>query len=42
MISLALYCALGAALAASGVGVLDKPFEFVVIMLIVAGIDHCR
>jgi hypothetical protein len=42
MISLVLYCALGVALAASGVGVLDKPWEFITIMLIVAGIDHCR
>lgn len=42
MISLILYCALGAALAASGVSVLDKPWQFLVIMMIVVGIDHCR
>jgi hypothetical protein len=42
MISFLLYCALGAALATSGVSVLDKPWHFLVIMLIVVGIDHCR
>jgi hypothetical protein len=40
MISLVLYCALGAALAASGVGPIDKPWQFLVIMAIVLGIDH--
>ena len=42
MISLVLYCALGLALAASGVSVLDKPWQFIVIMMIVVGIDHAR
>ena len=42
MISLFLYCALGVALAASGVSVLDKPWQFIVIMAIVIGIDHAR
>jgi hypothetical protein len=42
MISLFLYCVLGAALAASGVNVIDKPWQFIVIMAIVIGIDHAR
>jgi hypothetical protein len=42
MISFILYCALGAALAASGVSVLDKPWQFLVIMAIVLAIDHTR
>jgi hypothetical protein len=42
MISLFLYCALGVALAASGVSVIDKPWQFIVIMMIVVGIDHAR
>ena len=42
MISFLLYCALGAALAASGVSVIDKPWQFIVIMAIVVGIDHIR
>ena len=42
MISLLLYCALGVALAASGVSVLDKPWQFIVIMFIVVAIDHAR
>jgi hypothetical protein len=42
MISLFLYCALGAALAASGVNVIDKPWQFFLIMAIVVGIDHAR
>jgi hypothetical protein len=42
MISLFLYCALGAALSASGVGVIDKPWQFFLIMAIVLGIDHAR
>ncbi len=42
MISLFLYCALGAALSASGVGVIDKPWQFLLIMAIVVGIDHAR
>ena len=42
MITLFLYCALGLALAASGVSVLDKPWQFIVIMIIVVGIDHAR
>jgi hypothetical protein len=42
MISLFLYCALGAALTASGVNVIDKPWQFIVIMAIVVGIDHAR
>jgi hypothetical protein len=42
MISFLLYCALGVALAASGVGVLDKPWQFIVILAIVLCIDHAR
>lgn len=42
MMSFLLYCALGAALAASGVSVIDKPWQFIVIMMIVVGIDHAR
>jgi hypothetical protein len=42
MISLFLYCALGVALSASGVSVLDKPWQFIVILAIVVGIDHAR
>ena len=42
MISLFLYCALGMALAASGVSVIDKPWQFIVILAIVVGIDHAR
>ena len=42
MISLLLYCALGVALGASGVSVLDKPWQFIVIMFIVVAIDHAR
>jgi hypothetical protein len=42
MISLVLYCALGMALAASGVSVIDKPWQFIVILAIVVGIDHAR
>jgi hypothetical protein len=42
MISLVLYCALGVALSASGVSVLDKPWQFIVILAIVVGIDHAR
>jgi hypothetical protein len=42
MISLVLYCALGVALAASGVSVIDQPWQFIVIMAIVVGIDHAR
>jgi len=42
MISLFLYCALGVALAVSGVSVIDKPLEIVIIMAIVVGIDHAR
>jgi hypothetical protein len=42
MISFLLYCALGAALAASGVSVIDKPWQFFLIMAIVVGIDHAR
>jgi hypothetical protein len=42
MISLVLYGALGLALAASGVNVIDKPWQFLVIMAIVIGIDHAR
>jgi hypothetical protein len=42
MISLVLYCALGLALAASGVNVIDKPWQFFLIMAIVIGIDHAR
>jgi hypothetical protein len=42
MISLVLYCALGAALAVSGVSVIDKPMPFLIIMAIVVGIDHSR
>jgi hypothetical protein len=37
--SLFLYCLLGAALAASGVSVLDKPWQFMCIMAVVAFID---
>ena len=39
MLSLILYAALGVALAASGVGIMEKPWQFFVIMLIVVGID---
>jgi hypothetical protein len=42
MISILLYCALGAALAASGVNVIDKPWQFIVILTIVVAIDHVR
>jgi hypothetical protein len=42
MISLFLYCALGVALAASGVSVIDKPWQTIVIMAIVVAIDHSR
>jgi hypothetical protein len=42
MISLFLYCALGAALSASGVSVIDKPWQFLLILAIVLGIDHSR
>ena len=42
MISLVLYCALGVALSASGVSVLDKPWQFIVILAMVVGIDHAR
>jgi hypothetical protein len=42
MISFLLYCALGAALAASGVSVIDKPWYFLLIMFIVVSIDHVR
>jgi hypothetical protein len=42
MISLFLYCALGVALSASGVSVIDKPWQFIVILAIVVGIDHAR
>lgn len=37
--SLILYCLLGAALAASGVGIMDKPWQFLCIMALVAAID---
>lgn len=39
MLSLILYALLGIALAASGVGVMDKPWQFCVIMALVVGID---
>ena len=39
MLSLILYASLGVALAASGVGIMEKPWQFFVIMLIVVGID---
>ena len=42
MISLFLYCALGAALSASGVNVIDKPWQFFLILANVLGIDHAR
>jgi hypothetical protein len=42
MISLVLYCALGAALSASGVSVIDKPWQFFLIVAIVVGINHAR
>ena len=42
MISLILYAALGATLAASGISVIDKPWQFLVIMAIVIGIDHFK
>jgi hypothetical protein len=42
MISLFLYCALGVALATAGVSVIDKPWQFLVIMFIVVAIDHAR
>ncbi len=37
--SLILYMLLGVALALSGVGVMDKPLEFIAIMVIVVLID---
>lgn len=37
--SLILYCLLGVALAASGVSVLEKPWQFFCIMALVAAID---
>ena len=39
MLGLFLYCLLGAALAASGVGVMEKPWQFIVIMGLVLAID---
>lgn len=39
MLSLILYAVLGVALAAAGVGVMDKPWQFCVIMALVVGID---
>lgn len=38
IVNLGLYGALGVALAASGVGVMEKPWQFAVIMAIVIGI----
>jgi hypothetical protein len=40
MINLILYCALGIALAASGVSIMEKPWQFIVIMLIVVAINY--
>ena len=42
MISLFLYCALGVALGVGGITVIDKPLEFIIIMMIVVAIDNCR
>ena len=42
MISIILYGALGVALSLSGVGLYDKPWQFLVIMAIVVGIDLSR
>lgn len=39
-VSLGLYAALGLALGAAGVGVMDKPWQFIVIMTIVVCIEH--
>lgn len=40
MISLILYCILGATLAFSGVNVIDKPWQFFLIIAIVIAIDY--
>lgn len=40
MINLILYCALGIALSASGVSVMEKPWQFIVILAIVLAIDY--
>jgi hypothetical protein len=40
MINLILYCALGIALAASGISIVDKPWQFIVIIIIVVAIDY--
>lgn len=37
-LNIGLYAALGVALAASGVGIMEKPWQFLVIMGIVVGI----
>lgn len=42
MTALFLYFALGIALGACGITVIDKPWQFFVIMAIVVGIDLCR
>lgn len=39
MVNVILWALLGVALAASGVSVIDKPWQFFVIMFIVLGID---
>jgi hypothetical protein len=39
MIGILLYACLGFALAASGVGVMEKPWQFIVIMMLVIAID---
>jgi hypothetical protein len=39
IISLLLYCLLGAVLAGAGINILDKPWQFLCIMAVVAFID---
>lgn len=40
MITAILYAALGVALGASGVGILEKPWQFIVILGLVMAIDY--
>lgn len=42
MISLILYAALGFALGVGGISVVNKPLEFIIILMIVIAIDNCR
>lgn len=41
-VSIGLWAVLGFALAASGVGVLEKPWQFFVIMFLVMGIEQAH